>query len=345
MVTTKDIKSQFLALSGEEQEQILAELTLDFENRGQIIENAQKELSEKKYRKPCPHCSSAKVHKMGSQGGVQMYKCLGCKKWYSDTTGTPLWDIKLKHKWQAYLRCMQEKKSIAKTAVEVGICVQTAFDWRHKILSSLSKFIPETLGNTVECDEMEIPIKQKGSRVKLGRKARKRSSDFKRNTTETPLPTVVQVVTVVERQGERFLKVVESKRLTTDEIQETLADKLKEETILITDKHPSFRSFAKKQPKLKHRTVLSTDHVNKSDKSIHLQTVNNTHSQIRGFLRPFNGGVSSKYLQNYLNWYAYEGKLAGTLSTIKQWVMLSLTSPTAYQLYCQFKENTVNIRI
>ena len=94
MESINDIRARFLELSGSEQEQILATLTLDFENGGQIIENAQKELSEKKYRKPCPHCCATKTHKMGFQGGVQMYKCLECKKWYSETTGTPLWDIK-----------------------------------------------------------------------------------------------------------------------------------------------------------------------------------------------------------------------------------------------------------
>ena len=49
---------------------------------------------------------SEKVLKRGKQKGVQMYQCKSCVKWYSETTGTALWDIKLKTKWQGYLRCM-----------------------------------------------------------------------------------------------------------------------------------------------------------------------------------------------------------------------------------------------
>ena len=36
--------------------------------------------------------------------------------------------------------------------------------------------------------------------------------------------------------------------------------------------------------------------------AIHIQTVNNRHSEIKGFLRHYRG-VSSKYLGNYLRWY------------------------------------------
>ncbi len=56
---------------------------------------------------------------------------------------------------------------------------------------------------------------------------------------------VVQVVTAVERNGERYLKAVESKRLSKDEIAKVLDGKLEDGTTLITDKHPSYKSYAK----------------------------------------------------------------------------------------------------
>jgi hypothetical protein len=106
-----------------------------------------------------------------------MYSCKDCKKWYSQSTGTPLWDIKLKQKWSHYLRCMSEGYSLRKSAEEVGICLQTSFDWRHKILASLNSLVPEALSGVIECDELEIAINNKGDRH-LTRKARKRSTDF-----------------------------------------------------------------------------------------------------------------------------------------------------------------------
>lgn len=320
---------------------MLDDLLKDFELRGQVLENAIQELENGNKRKPCPHCSSEKVYKRGKQGGVQMYQCRGCSKWYSETTGTPLWDIKLKAKWQGYLRCMEQGMPIKKIAKEIGISIQTSFDWRHKILSSLSRLAPVTLSGVVECDELELALSNKGSRG-LERKPRKRGTDFKRNEPSKET-TVVQVVTAVQRDGEKYLRAVESKRLSSQEITKALEGKLTERTTLITDKHPSYRLFAKENPTLKHRSVLAKEHVDKNDKSIHLQHTNQTHSQLRAFLRPFNG-VSSKYLQNYLNWFAYSDQLSGTKETIKQWFLTILTSPVAYDLFLKFKENAVLIR-
>ena len=164
MKTSDEIREKFLSLSGSDQELLLNDLLRDYEVRGQILENASQELSIKKEKKPCPHCNSSKVYKRGKQNQVQMYQCRECNKWYSETSGTPLWDIKLKGKWQGYLRLMQQGMSIKKIAKELGICIQTSFDWRHKILSSLSKFTPETLSNVVECDELELSLSSKGRR-------------------------------------------------------------------------------------------------------------------------------------------------------------------------------------
>lgn len=341
MKTIEDLKKEFQALPGDLQEKLLDELLQDYEMRGQVLDNAKQELETKKKRKPCPHCSSEKVYKRGKQNGTQMYQCRECKKWYSETTGTPLWDIKLKEKWQSYLRCMDRGMSIKKIAKEIGISIQTSFDWRHKILSSLSSFVPQALSDVVECDELELALSNKGEK-KLKRKPRKRGNDFKRNEPSEE-STVVQVVTAVQRTGEKYLRSVESKRLSAAEITKALDGKLTEHSMLITDKHPSYRLFAKENQSIRHRAILSTEHVDKKDKNIHLQNVNNTHSQLRKFLLPFNG-VSSKYLQNYLNWFAYAGKLLGTKSTIKQWFFTILASPLAYNLFWLFKENAVNIR-
>jgi transposase-like protein len=341
MKTKAEIKQQFLELPGVVQEQLLDELLRDFETRGQVLENVTQEREKSNDRKGCPHCSSASVYKRGKQQGVQMYKCRSCSKWFSETTGTPLWDIKLKHKWQGYLRCMEQGMSIKKIAKELEISIQTSFDWRHKVLSSLSGFTPESLSDVVECDELELALSNKGSR-NLERKPRKRGGDFKRND-DSEKPTVVQVVTAVQRNGEKYLKAVESKRLSADEITKALDGKLAAQTTLITDKHPSYKLFARENPELKHKSVIGKEHVNKNDKNIHLQHVNNTHSQLRVFLSPFNG-VSSKYLQNYLNWFAYAGKLSGTKTTIKMWLINILASAQAYELFRLFKENAVNIR-
>ena len=341
MNTEIKIKQNFETLTPEAQEQLLTELLSYYEMRGSVLEIARTELQKSSKKKNCPHCSNESVYKRGKQQGVQMYSCRSCLKWYSETTGTPLWDIKLKHKWQGYLRCMQQGKTLKQISKEIGISIQTSFDWRHKILSSLNSHSPSKLSGEIECDELELALSNKGSKT-LQRPPRKRASDFKRNDASQEI-TVVQVVTAVQRSGEKYLKAVESKRLSAEQITKVFEDKLSAEVTLITDKHPSYKSYAKENQNIKHKAVLAKEHVSIEDKSVHLQHVNNTHAQLRKFLLPFNG-VSSKYLQNYLNWFAYKDKLEGTKTTIKQWLFMILDSAEAYQLFLQFKLNAVNIR-
>lgn len=339
MEELREIKSKFKNLPSHLQAELLDELLQSYELTGQIITQVREELSTSCERKPCPHCHSPKVYKRGKKKGVQMFQCRDCTKWFNETTGTPLWDIKLKHKWQSYLRCMQQGMSIRKSAKEVGISIQTSFDWRHKILSSLDSFTPKTLSGVIEADEMELPINEKGNKH-LKRKPRKRSSDFKRNRGSN---TVVQVVTCVERSGEKMIKAVETKRLTTEHIEKVFEQRIKPGATLITDNHVSYKGYGKKNPAIKHKTFHAKEHVSKKDSTIHLQKVNNTHNQLRKFLRNFNG-VSTKYIQNYLNWYAYADKLNQNKETIKQWIIQIFLSKEAYELFWLFKENAVIIR-
>lgn len=270
-----------------------------------------------------------------------MYRCNDCNKWYSETTGTPLYDIKLKNKWQSYLNCMEQGMPIKKIAKKLNISIQTSFDWRHKILSSLSEFIPESLSGEVECDELELALSQKGSR-KLERKPRKRGTDFKRNKGKGKV-TTVQVVTAVQRNGSKYLKAVETKRLSKKDIEKVFDKKLEKDITLITDKHHSYKAFAKDNPKIKHKRLSSKKHVDNKDKTLHLQKVNNVHKQIRDFLSPFNG-VSSKYLQNYLNWYAYIDKIRSNKRMLKQWFITMIMSDQSYNIFELFKQNAVIIR-
>ena len=97
MTKHQDLLAQFKLLSATAQSEVLQSFRAEFEGKGKLLEVAQLENITKK---TCPHCGNGRVHKRGKQSGVQMYKCTDCLKWFSSTTGTPLWDIKKKEKWQ-----------------------------------------------------------------------------------------------------------------------------------------------------------------------------------------------------------------------------------------------------
>jgi len=342
MESKNKIKELYNSLEPQHRTEVLDELLAAYELEGIVLEEAKEEVKSKRKKKPCPHCSSTNVYRRGKQNGSQTYQCNSCKKNYRETTGTPLYKIQIKEKWQSYLSLMEQGMPIKKIAKKLDICIQTSFDWRHKILSSLEQFIPEQLIDTIECDEMEFSQNNKGDKY-LARTPRKRGTDFKRNKTKGEV-SVVQVITAVEREtGNKFFKVVATKRLTKKHIEKALDGKIAEGSTLITDKHSSYKSFAKDHEEIKHKSLLAKYHVDKKDKTIHLQKVNNVHSQVRNFIKPFKS-VSSKYLQNYLNWYAYKGKINNSKTALKMWFVAILLSDTAYSIFELFKENAMIIR-
>ena len=161
---------------------------------------------------------------------------------------------------------MDQRMPIKKIAKELSISIQTSFDWRHKILSSLSQFTPTKLSGQVACDELELALSNKGSRA-LNRKPRKRGTDFKRNSGKDII-TTVQVVTAIQRNGEKYLRAVQTKRLSKKDIEKVFEEKLAENTTLITDKHHSYKVFVKDNPAIKHKSLLAKDHVDKKDKTM-----------------------------------------------------------------------------
>lgn len=343
MKIKQQIKDLYKELPPQYKSELISELLAERELEGVVLAQATQAVKQKRLNKPCPYCSSTKVYKKGKQNGSQVYQCRECKKNYRETTGTPLYRIQIKEKWQRYLDLMERGFTLKKIAKELDISIQTSFDWRHKILSSLEQFIPKELTSTVECDEIEFSLSNKGDR-NLKRKARKRANDFKRNTENKEI-TTIQVITAIEREtGNKFFRVVETKRLTKEQIEIALDGKLARGTTVITDKHNSYKSYMKDNQDINHKRLLAKDHVDKRDKSIHLQNVNNVHSQVRDFIRPFKG-VSSKYLQNYLNWYAYQNRINRHKKTLKSWFVAFFLFSGAYEIFLQYKKNAMIIRI
>lgn len=163
------VKKQFVKLNLIERRELLEELLRLQERDGLVLQEAAVEVEKKREMKPCPHCGSEKVYKRGKQKGIQIYKYREseCSSWFSETTGTALYNIQLKEKWQSYLSCMEQGIPINKIVKKLEISIQTSFDWRHEVLSSLEHYIPKELNQIIECDELEFPVSEKGNQSGL----------------------------------------------------------------------------------------------------------------------------------------------------------------------------------
>ena len=195
-----DIIEQFKQLDEHSQQAVANYILSLIETGGRVFKFSQIEASESRERMSCPHCGSHNVYKKGKYKDVQMYVCRDCGRSYRETTGTALYGIKKRELLPKYIKLMLQGCSLRCIAKELGISLQTSFDWRHKILSALKDFEPEELSGYIQVDEMELPLSEKGNKD-LKRKPRRRGNDYKRNKKDGTIDTVQVVSAVNEKVG------------------------------------------------------------------------------------------------------------------------------------------------
>jgi transposase-like protein len=130
-----DLKQLVDKLSTDEREELLGLLELEIN----VPKFAHLPLAPHKDEAVrCPHCSGQDIYGHGTYKGRRRYRCKSCKKSFNDFTGTAVSGIKKTEKFEEYLNLMVESLIIRKASACLGVNMKTVFDWRHKILSSLS---------------------------------------------------------------------------------------------------------------------------------------------------------------------------------------------------------------
>ncbi|MDR2488149.1 MAG: IS1595 family transposase [Desulfovibrio sp.] len=196
--------------------------------------------------------------------------------------------------WKKYIQCMVRKYSIRKSASECHISIRTAFMWRHKILDALRLSDKTELSGIVEADETFFRVSYKGSR-NIERKSRRRGGEVHKRGLSTEQ---VCVVCGIERDNKKSIsKIGGLGKTSIKTIKSVLNNKIKEKSVICTDKEKSYLKFAKSN-KLEHIRLEEF----KSKKGIyHINHINSYHTRLKKFIDNFNG-VSTKHLNNYLIW-------------------------------------------
>ena len=153
----------------------------------------------------------------------------------------------------------------------------------------------------------------KGKRRDMPRKAHKRGGmGTKRGISKEK----ACVLTAVDRTGAELYEAACLGRITARHVSATLGPYIAHDAILVTDKANAYYGFAA-NVRLAHYAVQHRDTV---DGMLHLQKLNAVHSNLKRFMRPFNG-VATKYLDNYMAFFQYTGTdtraaLCGPLGSI-----------------------------
>jgi transposase-like protein len=295
----EDILTYFKSLSKERQSELLEQLNSisSLDSTQDILKIRELQLNNK--QTVCPQCGHKHYFKYGKDKGVQRYMCNGCNKTFTPYTGTWLAHIHKKELISEYLVLMQNHLSLDKTSKRLNISKKTSLDWRHKILSSIEKTETDSFVGITESDETFFLFSEKGKK-ELNRKSRKRGGKAKKQgASKEQIPVSV----TMDRQNSKDLKIVGNKKKHKEQIENILANKITEKTILCTDGHRVYKTFANSH-KIEHHALVSTKK-ERVKGVFHIQNVNSAHSRLKSWINNVFLGVATKYLQQYLNWFRF----------------------------------------
>ncbi|VAW47928.1 hypothetical protein MNBD_GAMMA03-1010 [hydrothermal vent metagenome] len=317
--------SEYFSSLDEQGRQVIIDelLSLSFSHSSSgIPDNVQEEHGIR-----CPDCQGRDIRANGKYKSVQRYYCKPCKKYFRETTGRLNFGLKKGALLKTYLYHMLMGLSIKKCADFTGICVQTSFDWRHKIASAFEQAVPESFSGVVESDDIFFLESGKGNR-ELPRKSRKRGSKAtKRGISDEQ----VAVVVTCDRTNNKELRVAKRGRISKKDLDDVFKGKLDNIETLCTDTHRSYTAFAKSK-QLDHQKFIVSKGRRVKDKIYHVQNVNNTAMRLRKWMAPFNG-VATKYLQNYLNWFMVLERIKNDNQRLKSFAYYAFAGQEAWGLW------------
>lgn len=290
-----------------------------------IAETLLKELSNKKETNKkyqmvkrkiiCPKCESDKfIVKNGHKNNTQRFKCKSCNIFFSITTNTIIQHTNLT--FDQFITIMDSLiniKSIYKTSLEANISPREIYNVRIKILEILGLIMNNLiLKEVVEADEKYLRISFKGTRKnKMPRKSRRNGFE---DRTSGISDEQICIVFAIDSNDTMIAKVVGNGPASTDMIKKALNNKIEGNAILVTDSKSSSIKFSndnslilKQVPHGKH-TV---------EEIYNLANVNSLMSEFDLFIKSFRG-LSTRHLQEYINWFIFRKKLKYVVEYLKQ---------------------------
>lgn len=312
-------------LSKQEQEQLVKSINTNLEVSPDSIANLieVKHKLQDKNKFACPHCNSEEIVGHGNFQGRKRYKCKACRKTFNDLTGTSVSHIHKKEEWKSYLHCIATNLTLRAAAKQVGISLKTSFLWRHKIIGAFKDMGCTKLEGIIEGDETFFLYSEKGSKTIKERKPRKRGGKASKAGINDEH---VAVIVSTDRNKQPIIEVACRGRISAKQIETCIGKWIGEKaSVLCSDSHRSYESFAKAK-QLKHVKINASKGQHVKDKVYHIQNINNLHHLLKDWIKQFNG-VSSGYLQNYMNWFRVI-RIAGT--DISKYLDFVLASNSAF---------------
>ena len=121
------------------------------------------------------------------------------------------------------------------------------------------------------------------------------------------------------------------------DIERAIGQRVSKETILCSDSHVSYKGFAIDN-EIEHHAIRADLKQYVKQKIYHVQHVNAIDSRLKKWIEYQFGGVSTKYLQKYLNWFKAKEKLKESKDFLMEFADKSLEDTTARDRYEQIDQ-------
>lgn len=273
----------------------------------------------------CPHCNSDKIKKNGKVKEIQKYKCNYCNKEFRASTNTAFYYLKKKDCIWKYVKCMLQSKKLRETAREVNISLHTAFDWRHKILESISFIQESTLASETDLHFS----KAKASNNGLENRNETLSSDIPINDKD------LNFSFIYSKHGKLIISAISKGDIDKGKLKEILNRNIPPHLTLNYSASNKITSIAK------HKI----DKINSIHSSQKSSWKNNNNSflkltKLEIWLETFYD-IANKYHQHYFNWFVLLNSFQSLYEIMSGYYSKKCISVNIWSNYWDIKEKHV----
>ena len=259
----------------------------------------------------CPKCGAPDAYRITRRSKTKnlvstLFKCRDCRRQFSATVGTIFEDSKIPlNKWFAaiYLMC-SSKKGISAHQLHrnLDISYESAWFMCHRVREAMGSNDDDRMGGIVEADETYVGPRTKRGHPTWHEQIKDEEAMGLREPTERkgPFEGKTAVFGVIERgSGKAHTEVVPDAR--ADTLRPIILQRVdSENTLLMTDGHPAYRSMGQHLP---HQVI---DHeVEYTRGPVHTQNIENYWSIFKRGLHGIFHHVSDYRLPMYLHEFDY----------------------------------------
>ena len=259
----------------------------------------------------CPHCKSERIIKYGFNNGRQKYLCKDCKKLFSNTTKTLFHSSRSSYStWKTFIKCELNGLTLEKESIEIGKSITTCFNMRHKLYQAIKDSTKVTLNGLVEIDAQYTKINLKGTKKdNMPREFKKRgkTSAFSGISNHK-----VCLVTAIDEFDNILFQVAGLGPESLDKYMK-YKDYFSSDCTFVSDSKSCIKNFAKEiDCKIEQIPVIANKKRYKTDNGHSVSSVNEIHTEFSTLISKRHG-VSTRHLQDYLNWLIFIKKLRYTV--------------------------------